>query len=125
MNKRDLRGLVPESWACVDCGINTAPGLLNRAQAENALALDWANRGVQQHVDEYSEVYMVKPAIWQAAGMGDFGGCLCIGCLGKRLGRNLRPKDFMRNHPFHWLPGTDRLLARREGISEHLPEAIA
>jgi len=22
----DLKGATPESWACVDCGINTAPG---------------------------------------------------------------------------------------------------
>jgi hypothetical protein len=28
MEKPDLRGKVPESWACIDCGINTAPGPL-------------------------------------------------------------------------------------------------
>jgi hypothetical protein len=31
----DLRGKVPESWCCVDCGVNTAPGLPNRAGLEN------------------------------------------------------------------------------------------
>ena len=30
----DLRGLMPESCACIDCGVNTAPGLVNRAEAE-------------------------------------------------------------------------------------------
>jgi hypothetical protein len=30
-----LKGLVPESWCCVDCNVNTAPGLLNRAAAED------------------------------------------------------------------------------------------
>ena len=36
MEKPDLRGKVPESWACIDCGINTAPGLMNREQLEQA-----------------------------------------------------------------------------------------
>jgi hypothetical protein len=43
MKKPDLRGKVPESWACIDCGVNTAPGHLNREQMEQALALDWNN----------------------------------------------------------------------------------
>jgi hypothetical protein len=34
----DLKGLVPESWCCVDCGVNTAPGLLNRTEMEKAIA---------------------------------------------------------------------------------------
>jgi hypothetical protein len=52
-------------------------------------------------IDGLSNVYMVKSTIWQAAGMVDFGGCLCIACLEKRLGRKLRPRDFVRNHPFN------------------------
>ena len=61
---------------------------------------------------------MVKPAVWKAAGMDDFsGGCLCVGCLEKRLGRILNPKDFLRNHPFNSMPGTKRLLARRDGMT--------
>jgi hypothetical protein len=113
----DMRGVIPESWACIDCGINTGPGLLNRVQVERAFAADWNNQGIQQTVDEWSEVYTIKPAVWRAAGMDDFGGCLCIGCLEIRIGRTLVPKDFKRNHPFHWLPGTKRLLARRDGLS--------
>jgi hypothetical protein len=67
----DMRGKIPESWACIDCGINTGPGLLNRRQAEQAFAADWENRGVQQTVDEWSEVYVVKrqygePHAWTA-----------------------------------------------------------
>ena len=32
----DFTGLIPESWCCVDCGLNTAPGLPNRREAEIA-----------------------------------------------------------------------------------------
>ena len=49
-----------------------------------------------------------KPAVWKAADMDDQGGCLCIGCLEKRLGRTLTPKDFPRNDPFNLMPGTER-----------------
>jgi hypothetical protein len=48
--------------------------------------------------------------------MGDMGGCLCIGCLEKRISRTLVPKDFDRRHAFHVLPGTARLLNRRDGV---------
>jgi len=115
MMKRIPKGRLPESWACIDCGINTAPGFLNRAEMEQALAADWNKQGVAQTVDDWSEVYTVKPWVWKAAGMDEFGGCLCIGCLEKRLGRPLTPKDFPRNDPLNSLPGTERLLARRDG----------
>jgi hypothetical protein len=114
----NLDKLVPESWACIDCGINTAPGFLNRKEAEQGFAaMPLTGRtGLEQQLDSRAEVYCVKPAVWKAAGMADFGGCLCIGCLEKRLGRMLNPKDFVRNHGFSELPGTDRLLARRDGV---------
>ena len=32
--------------------------------------------------------------------MEPFGGCLCVGCLEKQLGRKLKPKDFKRDHGF-------------------------
>jgi hypothetical protein len=40
---------------------------------------------------------------------------LCIGCLEKRLGRRLKPKDFQRDHPFnaYHMPCTPRLRDRR------------
>jgi hypothetical protein len=116
-----LRGMTPESWACIDCGINTHPGSKNRAQMEQALALDWSNQGITVEFNEHTEVYMVKPKIWKAAGMAPMAGCLCIGCLEKRLGRTLTPKDFLRNHPFASLPGTERLLTRRDGAEEWMP----
>ena len=112
----DLRGLIPESWACIDCGVNTAPGLVNRAQAEQAFA-NYDGRGIKQTVGKSSEVYTVTPDVWQAAGMEPYGGCLCIGCLEKRIGRVLAPRDFP-DHPFRLLPGTKRLLERRAGVEE-------
>jgi hypothetical protein len=125
--KQNLKGITPESWACIDCGINTAPGFPSRTQMEQFFAADWNDQGITYTIDDWSEVYMVKPAVWKAAGMnadqkGGFGdtdgdsGCLCIGCLEKRIGRTLVPRDFLRNHPFHSLPGTKRLLARRDSV---------
>jgi hypothetical protein len=111
----DARGVVPESWACIDCGINTAPGCMNRAQLEQAFANNWTgeDKGVNQKIDNRSEVYTVKPVVWKAAGMEDIGGCLCIGCLEKRIDRTLVPKDFPRKHPLNMVPGTERLRSRR------------
>jgi hypothetical protein len=119
--KVDARGKYPESWACVDCGVNTAPGCLNRVQVEQALMLAAArtgrtDQGVAERFDDRTEVYMVKPKVWKASGMGGMDGCLCIGCLEKRLGRILTPKDFLRDHPFNSFPGTRRLRARRKGL---------
>jgi hypothetical protein len=82
---------------------------------EHAMAADWNDQGVEQTICERSEVYTVKSAIWEAAGMEPMAGCLCIGCLEQRLGRTLTPRDFSRNHPFNnKTPGTERLLARRQ-----------
>ena len=58
---------------------------------------------------------MVRSTVWKAAGMEGYGGCLCIGCLEERLGRKLKPKDFMRDHEFNAMPGTERLLNRASG----------
>lgn len=116
LSKPDLRGKTPESWNCVDCGINTAPGTLNREQMEQAFALDWENKGVKVPLgDANTEKYTVTPAVWKAAGMEPMGGCLCIGCLEKRIGRTLVPDDFDQDHPFNQMPGSPRLLSRRGG----------
>ena len=112
-------GLVPESWECIDCGVNTAPGCLNRAEMENAAKalgrLSETNAAsVKQTIDDCSEVYMVRDAVWKKAGVAPMGGCLCIACLEKRIGRRLKPKDFTRDHSFNQLPtGTQQLLNRR------------
>jgi hypothetical protein len=44
--------------------------------------------------DGSAEWYMVKSAVWQAAGMVSREGFLCIGCLEIRLGRPLHSGDF-------------------------------
>ena len=57
------------------------------------------------------------------------GGCLCIGCLERRLGRQLCPKDFPQGRPFNSaeVPGTERLQSRRWGLGRtpRLPRQIA
>ncbi len=111
----------PETWLCVDCGINTAPGHPTSRELElaynRATVLD-AITGEEHplatlHYNDRCEIYMVRDSVWKAAAMKDWGGCLCIGCLEKRLGRTLNRKDF-GDHPFNSLPGTPRLLDRRE-----------
>jgi hypothetical protein len=110
----DLKGMAPESWLCVECGFNTAPGLFNRAELEQAidvakLAGRWGDEdGIPQSYNCQSEVYQVRAPIWKQANMEPFGGCLCVGCLEKRLGRRLKPKDFKHDHPFNQMPGTAR-----------------
>jgi hypothetical protein len=114
----NFKGITPESWHCIDCGVNTAPGCLNRAELEDAaraLGKLWETNaaGVPQRFGDDSEVYTVRDAVWKRAGVEPMGGCLCVGCLERRIGRRLKPKDFVRDHPFSELPGTPRLLSRR------------
>jgi len=99
-----------DSYACVDCGFNTAPGIPNAKRTRLEVA---AFGSITSTTDENSEVYFVKSRVWEAANIDGWGGCLCIGCLENRLGRRLKPKDFDRNHPFNSMPGTARLLSRR------------
>jgi hypothetical protein len=40
------------------------------------------------------EWYMVTDPVWSQSGLGTSGGCVCVGCLEKRLGRYLTPDDF-------------------------------
>ena len=101
MNTESFEGLTPESWHCIDCGTNTAPGMSNRVELEAAFAANESDKGVTQQITAESEIYTVRKAVWAAAGMEPNGGCLCIGCLEKRLGRRLRPKDFQRGHAFN------------------------
>jgi hypothetical protein len=85
-----------------------------RAQIYKAIVVE-GKKVVEQTLDTSSEVYTVRDAIWAIAGVKPFGGCLCIGCLEARLGRELEPKDFLCGHEFNdpHLPGTIRLLERR------------
>jgi len=101
----------PESWLCVDCSFNTAPGFPNKVELHRAIAKDGRSKVT---IDNQSEVYTVRDVVWKRAGMEPLGGCLCIGCLEKRLDRRLKPKDFQRGRVFNQMPGTARLLNRRK-----------
>jgi hypothetical protein len=108
---RDLRGLVPETWKCVDCGINTHPGSVGRTETEryfNGAALMAKEPSLEIEYGSLTEVYHVRAPVWQAAGVE-----LCVGCIERRLGRELTPRDFKPGHPFNRLPGTARLRQRR------------
>lgn len=104
------QGHVTEDWLCIDCGINTAPGVPDGLTALREIEATGAS---EMTIGPDTEMYMVRDAVWKKAGMEPFGGCLCIGCLERRLGRKLKPKDFSP-HPFNGLPGSERLLRRRK-----------
>jgi hypothetical protein len=109
-NRTTAKGFASESWLCVDCGVNTAPGLMTRKEIDVAMLIYGE---AEQRMSEDQEVYTVTEEVWQKTGLEGWGGCLCIGCLEKRIGRRLKPDDFERGHPFNVLPGTRRLLKRR------------
>lgn len=110
-----LKGWIPESWCCIDCGFNTAPCLSTRAETEAAFAA--GAKDVEQTYNYQTEVYVVREKVWAKSGMEEHGGCLCVGCLEKRIHRRLNPKDFPRNAVLNspMLPATLRLLKRRFG----------
>ena len=84
---------------CIDCGCNT--NVMPKVEPEG-------------HTENYSEYYMVHDQVWNAAGLPPLGGCLCIGCLERRLGRKLTRHDFTDasvNDPSD-LSHTDRLRDR-------------
>ena len=110
--RESFKGLASESWLCVDCGINTAPGFLIRKELDLALTL----HGVAENfLTAESEVYTVTNEVWRATRLEGWGGCLCIGCLEQRIGRRLKPDDFVADHPLNapHLPATRRLRRRR------------
>ena len=96
----------PDSWCCIDCGANTAPGFPNKAALLAGIA-----RGCLSLFTPEQEVYTVTAKVWREA--GDPEGCLCIGCLEVRLGRYLRPKDFAPGDGLNGLPCSARLRDRR------------
>jgi hypothetical protein len=103
-----------KSWHCVDCHINTAPGWPTDAEAEAHFGANADAEPMEVTLTDLCELYLVKKKVWRAAGMRPWGGCLCIGCLEKRLGRRLQPKDFSPDDPYAHLPCTDRLADRRD-----------
>jgi hypothetical protein len=85
---------------CADCGVDTCP----------------VDRGFR------AEFFMVHDEVWAAAGMG--AGYLCVGCLERRLGRQLTPGDFtacelndlaVADDRYSWSWRTPRLVARMSG----------
>ena len=94
-------------WLCIDCGTDTAPGLaLSGAELAYALVL---KKPVT--VSAESEIYFIKSRVRKAAGTS---ARLCVGCLEKRLGRQLHRDDFVPGQVFNELPATARLVSRRE-----------
>jgi hypothetical protein len=104
--------VIVESWCCIDCGVNTAPGFPDGPTMRALLALAGA---ANVSLNELSEVYTVRNSVWARARMLANGGCLCIGCLEKRLDRRLRSRDFEPGDAFNCpdLPCTARLRQRR------------
>jgi hypothetical protein len=125
-DENDLYGIVPDSYICVDCGMDTWPGHPTRAEVEqsrrDAKAAGKKWKGFYSTWTLETEAYYVHPYVWEASGLGGFwNGVLCIGCLEKRLGRRLRPYDFMAEHADEFndpnLPGTRRRLERLTGCT--------
>jgi hypothetical protein len=102
-------GRVSESHLCIDCGVNTAPGTEDRKELEISLLL---GRQSFTYFGPDTEMYIVTDEVWKQSGLEGWGGCLCIGCLEKRISRRLKPADFP-DHPFNKMPGSKRLLKRR------------
>jgi hypothetical protein len=98
----------PDTWNCVDCGWNTHPGCPTKADA-----LAGISRGLFVLHTPDQEVYVVHDKVWRKA--GNPPGCLCIGCLEKRLGRHLTRKDFKLDEPFNspMMEASERLRDRR------------
>jgi hypothetical protein len=110
---RSTLGAVSESHLCVDCGFNTAPGLPTRKQLDAWWAV--SSGPIPMHLTWEQEVYLVNDKVWEKTGLDGYGGCLCVGCLEKRIGRRLKPKDFVPDHPFNQstYPASKRLRDRR------------
>lgn len=98
----------PLNWLCVDCGTDTAPGVFGKVQVLKEIR-DGGRYTWLIHTG--CEVYTVLAPVWEMAGSPS--GCLCVGCLEKRIGRRLKPKDFQQDDPFAPFPCTPRLESRR------------
>jgi hypothetical protein len=96
---------------CADCGAATTPG---------EIELDGKGGFSITPAPNSWEHYMVGKRVWGKAGMAEAGGSLCIGCLERRLGRRLRPKDFSFHIPGYFWNPTPRLGARLRGEPDNL-----
>ena len=65
-----FRGKTPESWCCVDCGVNTTPGHPNRKELEGLYKLTGKETPVYAATfNDRCEIYTVRDTVWKAAGM--------------------------------------------------------
>jgi hypothetical protein len=88
---------------CADCGVHTTPGSGSR---------HFSRRAAAGAFDGTWEWYMVRDQVWAKAGMpGE--GLLCIGCLERCLGRELKREDIPVNDDSSLI--TERLRSRLEG----------
>jgi len=112
---KDRKDRTSDSWCCIDCGMNTAPGTPPRRLMAFLFQQAGMDDEVRSRITWDSEVYTVRDSVWKKAGIAPMGGCLFIGCLERRIGRRLEPKDFPADDAFNHpdLPGTERLLNRR------------
>ena len=105
------------SYICRDCSADTTPCAGEDAHRRTTPAnLRCRHKGRWEH-------YMVRDSVWKAAGMPAMrgiqplgaSGFLCIGCLERRLGRELKPRDFrpgvLLSEPSPW--DTERLARRK------------
>jgi hypothetical protein len=124
----DLTGLIPDSYVCIDCGMDTWPGHKTRAEVEQSIRADrvagkkW--RGTTMTFTNETEVYYVHPHVWKASGVDFWSGCLCIGCLENRIGRRLLIAEHASGFNNPNLPGTKRRLERLLGteVTEYSDE---
>jgi len=99
------------SWLCADCRVNTAPGFPDGPTLRAVFAMGGS---CEATLGTEHEVYVVRSRIWAKAGMRPWGGCLCIGCLERRLDRQLAPRDFSPGAELNRLSaGSMRLRDRR------------
>ena len=117
---KGLPGLLPESWCCVDCNVNTAPGFLNRVGMEVAIAAlgdQWGKKGVG--VTERSMTTRRSTPCAMRSGRKPGWrrkAAACASAVSKSgSGASSSPKDFVRDHPFNdpYYPTTPRFRDRR------------
>ena len=99
-------GAYSMSAICSDCGTDTTPCT--------------GKRGCR-HKGKW-EYYMVHKKLWARANMSD--GFLCVACLERRLGHDLKPKHFTDapiNEPCPW--DTQLLASRKsQGLRSSIPD---
>lgn len=96
----------PPAW-CLDCWRNTTPCTVSRRRGRSACPGHWGWEFYGVHADLWRRA---APEDATAPGMTVF---LCVGCLERRLGRELTPEDFpVGGLNVRWGPHSRRLRSR-------------